>query len=639
MRSLDAALAATAALLAAALVLRAAGPRSRAAWATVALLGASLAAAVALRPHAPPSALAAEPALPGRTPRGEAVSSDACRSCHPGEHASFSRTFHRTMTRAATPEAVLAPSAHLELDGLAYDLARDADGLVVAMPDPDALADAKAGGAPIAAVPRVTRRALVTTGSHHHQGYWVAGRRVGELRLVPFVYLLDEKRFLPRRDVFVEPPDADARAVRWNSNCALCHTTRARPRHDEQGDVFRTEAVELGIACEACHGPGGAHVEKHRAPLDRWLARQDRRPDPTIVNPARLPADRASMICGQCHSYAWPKDEDAFWRDGYTKAYRPGDDLAGSRTLLSRALLERGDGPGVDLPEDSLFFGDGTIRVAGRELHGLLDSPCFVRGEGARKLSCLSCHALHAGDPDDMLRPDRPGDEACLACHAPVRARVAEHTRHAEGSPGRACVACHMPRTTYALLGAIAQHRVGAPTEPATLDGTLPNACTLCHVDRPLAWARRELGRFTTRALPEVADTGVAAVVEDALRGDAGKRALAAAALGWKDSRAAAGLAWRAPVLAELLADDYAAVRIVAWKALVGLPGYEDLPFELATSAPRDEARASVLARFARAPRPAPDPAVLIGADGAFERERAAAILARRDRRPVTLAE
>src|SRR5688572_13295863 len=37
------------------------------------------------------------------------VGSNACRACHPSEHASFTRTFHRTMTQDATPKTVLAP--------------------------------------------------------------------------------------------------------------------------------------------------------------------------------------------------------------------------------------------------------------------------------------------------------------------------------------------------------------------------------------------------------------------------------------------------------------------------------------------------------------------------------------------------
>src|SRR3712207_7676206 len=35
-------------------------------------------------------------------------SSDACRACHPAQHATWHRSFHRTMTQYATPDAVKA---------------------------------------------------------------------------------------------------------------------------------------------------------------------------------------------------------------------------------------------------------------------------------------------------------------------------------------------------------------------------------------------------------------------------------------------------------------------------------------------------------------------------------------------------
>src|SRR5262245_29451348 len=47
------------------------------------------------------SARAFEAQLPRRGLAGYA-SSDACRGCHPEEHESWHRTFHRTMTQVAT---------------------------------------------------------------------------------------------------------------------------------------------------------------------------------------------------------------------------------------------------------------------------------------------------------------------------------------------------------------------------------------------------------------------------------------------------------------------------------------------------------------------------------------------------------
>jgi hypothetical protein len=40
--------------------------------------------------------------------RGGYLGSDACAACHPGEHATWAATYHRTMTQRATPTSVRA---------------------------------------------------------------------------------------------------------------------------------------------------------------------------------------------------------------------------------------------------------------------------------------------------------------------------------------------------------------------------------------------------------------------------------------------------------------------------------------------------------------------------------------------------
>src|SRR5712691_8664697 len=43
------------------------------------------------------------------------VTSNSCRSCHPGNYASWHTSFHRTMTQVATASSVLADTRNLEL--------------------------------------------------------------------------------------------------------------------------------------------------------------------------------------------------------------------------------------------------------------------------------------------------------------------------------------------------------------------------------------------------------------------------------------------------------------------------------------------------------------------------------------------
>ena len=45
-----------------------------------------------------------------------------------------------------------------------------------------------------------------TTGSHHHQVYWFEQGLAGELHSMPFLWLIDEARWVPRSSAFISPP-------------------------------------------------------------------------------------------------------------------------------------------------------------------------------------------------------------------------------------------------------------------------------------------------------------------------------------------------------------------------------------------------------------------------------------------------
>jgi predicted CXXCH cytochrome family protein len=574
------------------------------------------------------------------------LGSGACRSCHPSEHASWHRSFHRTMTQVATPAAALGPweGVTLEIDGRSVELSRRDDELWARLPDPELVAAATRAKAPApsAQAPLVSRRVLLTTGSHHQQVYWVRAGSGNDLRLVPITYLVAEQRYVARRDAFLQPPDAEEHAVRWNSNCIQCHATRPEPRLLKYVESFASSAAELGIACEACHGPGAAHVQKHQEPLARFAAHRSRAPDRSIVNPARLPPERASEVCGQCHAYFVPRDPERWWSVGFAD-FRPGDPLERTRTLLRHA--EAAPAPPVDASAESLFWNDGTIRVGGREWNGLRESACFLRGSGKRQISCLSCHSMHDSEPDDQLRHGDSVNAPCIRCHEQQQARLSEHTHHAPASAGSSCVACHMPFTSYALFKAIRSHRIDNPSALGTATTGRPNACNLCHLDRSLGWTAETLAAWArqparARDLAPEAQKALEqneprAMVE-LIAGDAATRAIAAAAFGRADARRGQPGA-DALLLATLLDDPYAAVRKVAGDSLRSLPGFRDFRFDF-VAAPDGrrrqsaEARSRARASFAASSGAAP------GADTALV-ERVEALLRTRDHTPMTISE
>lgn len=628
------------------LVLAARGASMRA---VMALATGFVAAAIVAATRGAP-ADASVPGAPLRTPPGDTAGSGACRSCHPSEHASWHRSFHRTMTQLATPATVKGPfdGVKLEVEGRSIELTRRGDELWARLPDPDAVARAILAGQPqpSAAAPLVSRRVILATGSHHQQVYWVRGERGNELRLIPISYLIAERRYVPRRDAFLQPPDGPEHALRWNSNCVQCHSTLGKPAHDEASDQFATEAAELGIACEACHGAGGEHIQRHQNPLTRLLAPFSDAADPSIVNPARLSAERASDVCGQCHAYFVPRDEAGWWQSGFATSFRPGEAIAASRILVkppgsSGGSRELPDAH-VEAEAESLFWGDGTIRVGGRELNGMRASACFEQGRGKRQISCLSCHSMHQSQPEDQLWDAADPDAPCRRCHEAIAARPSEHTHHSPGSAGSSCVGCHMPFTSYALFRGIRSHRIDSPSAESNVQSGKPNACNLCHVDRTLRWTAEKLAAWygtPTPSLPASAGDTVL-VLERLLVGDAAERAIAAWALGRPETRRAAGADFQAPFLAQLLGDPYSAVRKVACDALGTFPDFSDLPCDfLGDPVERARAQREVTSRFQAGPRRRREPTLLLDASGALDQLRIDALLQARDDRPTTIAE
>jgi hypothetical protein len=563
--------------------------------------------------------------------------SDSCRACHPREYVTWHHSFHRTMTQLASPQAVVGDfdGKKLESGGYTYNLTHEGDEHFVEMVDFEwerrrVQMDLELGD--MATRPRTKKRIVMTTGSHWMQTYWYASADGREVLNFPFVYLFEAERWVPREDVFLRPPDAEPLRQRWNDNCLGCHSTFGQPKPKKGG--WDTAVAEIGIACEACHGPAREHVETRRDPMSRYVSYlEGDAPDPTIVNPARLDAARSAEVCGQCHSKSWFNDFNEFNEEGLE--YRPGAELAKSKTIV--LPKSNPDHPWLAKSmqmdpafAEQFFWSDGMVRVSGREYNGMVESKCFAGGE----MSCLSCHALHTDNPELHLHPEKGGDEGCLHCHEDYAADVPAHTHHAADSAGSSCLNCHMPYTSYGLLKGLRSHLVDVPTVQASVQTGRPNACNGCHLDKTLQWTAEQLASWWGIETPALSDDdrSVAASVKLLLEGDAGQRALTAWAYGWAPAREASGDDWQAPHLGVLLQDPYAAVRYIAARSLRTLPGFEDLAADfLADPSQRATDAAKVRARW----QPAQQPASELALDEAEQTRR----LGRRNDRPVDLKE
>ncbi|MCG8651855.1 MAG: C cytochrome precursor [Pirellulales bacterium] len=588
---------------------------------------------------APVSRASFEPFRPNEVPSDGYVTAEACVECHRENHASWYASYHRTMTQVATPEAVIGDfeDSHASIDQYDFHLTRQGDTFWAEMPT--ALMPGSGGEGGTVRVPIV-----MTTGSHHMQVYWFplgASRMIGQL---PLVYLKETNRWVPRNSCFLEPPGRppDIEMARWNNTCLQCHTTHPKQRLS-RNFRFDTNVAEFGISCEACHGPGQAHIDFHRANANDRLSA-----DP-IVNPEQLDHRLSSQVCGNCHSITTHLDSHT---RNHGHAFRPGKSLQDSRHLYRRdeasaaELKRRGEDPDEYL--DSLFWNDGMVRVSGREYNGLIDSACFQQGE----LSCISCHAVHqqADDPrdlktwaNDQLAFKMDSDLACVGCHSADQYGP-QHTHHLANSAGSRCYNCHMPHTTYGLLKAIRSHAITSPNVGQELAGGRPGACNLCHLDKPIGWTADHLSQWYNLPEPKLTDdqNKIAAGVLWALRGDAGVRALAAWHMGWKPAQEASDPRWMVRYLSHLLDDPYDVVRHIASRSLKSINGFQTFDFNfVAPRQQRLQKQAEALSKWQSQPiLGLPDAAaVLFDENGKLNQRVFSRISQQRDDRPMMLNE
>ncbi len=604
--------------------------------------------AVLLRAYSPERA---EAALPLHTRNRDYVGASVCRSCHLDHFASWRRTYHSTMTQLPTPESVLgrfdgaavtafgSSATPLERDGRFYFQ------LPATRTDPSREAEV-----------------ALSVGSRRYQQYFErigAGEQVSYRRL-PLLWHVAEARWMHLNGVFLERDSDDwtQHQSLWNVNCIFCHNTGVVPgvRKSSSGlDLESDSSVsDLGVSCEACHGPGRAHAERNRSPVQRYLSQLKLSPPQTdIVNPARLAQPQSLAVCGQCHSQRLPDPVEKLWTYLATgPTFRPGDVLAGHVTPLTRDTPV----PDPTAPPDTYrnrFWSDGTARLTSYEYLGITQSPCLKDPN----FTCRSCHTMHGGDVKGQIEPSMRGDRACTQCHTQIGQNISAHTHHPAESSGSRCLDCHMPKTVYGILTTHRSHRIESPDAKRDVEGSRPNACTLCHLDRSARWAgERMQALWGPRFGPAVQrPDGLPVDVPDALAaahaGDPIQRAVYLAQLGRDDSATPARE--RGFLLANALVgfgDQYGALRFIArgtalrLDASLGLGLASELgAFDVqGPERERSQALRGLLHRFEAAAKerlPPPPPGLLVGPDYRLEFANVSSLIDRQMSHPIETGE
>lgn len=501
-------------------------------------------------------------AAPPERDRTAFVGSKTCLSCHADHHASWKRTYHRTMTQEASRQSVQGAFDGTVVNawGVAVRPVQREGKYLFEYLHPNTKA--------VQATVEVAR----TVGSHRYQQY-LSKDADGRYARMHLIWHIGDQRWVHYNGAFLydDAQGFNQHAAVWNPNCIFCHNTGVKPgianedallKRAMQGERFNylnaahweSEVAELGIACESCHGPGATHADANRNPLRRYALHFSDAPDQTITNPQRLAGDRADEVCGQCHGQRTPAKLEmaSEWlRNG--PSYRPGDVLAEHVSLVNADTpVPTGDADLFRLR----FWKDGTPRLSAYEMQGHLQSACTTQGEA----SCIGCHEAHGGTPAGMITEANRAGASCIGCHQDADALPA-HAAHARVSPTTNCVDCHMPKMVYGVMEIHRTHRIRAPDPLVAASNQQPDACTTCHGNQSAQWAADAITTWRGEAVPETTP----AMPENLYQlfgGDPVQRAVAAKLAGsHKSALSRAERAAQLPLLFAAMEDGYPAVR------------------------------------------------------------------------------
>lgn len=268
-------------------------------------------------------------------------------------------------------------------------------------------------------------------------------------------------------------------AQNWNHMCAECHSTNLVKGYDAAKDAFATTWSEPNVACEACHGPGSAHVrwaeeaKAGKAAADprkgfSFQLRDDSGGSWTLAAGASIarrtepPSSDAQIeTCGRCHSR-----RAQLWSE-----IVHGEPLAQTHR--------------VSLLEDGLYEADGQIRDEVYEYGSFLQSRMHAAG-----VRCSDCHDPHS------LALRVPGNAVCTQCHLASTYDAQSHHHHAAGSKAAQCASCHMPERVYMVVDGRHDHGFRVPRPDLSVELGTPNACNDCHGKETARWASDAVDRW-----------------------------------------------------------------------------------------------------------------------------------------------
>ena len=409
-------------------------------------------------------------------PTSDYLGSQSCAKCHDVEHTQWKNSLHIKMTKPVADATIVGDFR---------------DGTTFADHDRSYTFGMK-NGRPVVSVsfggrPAETFAVDYTLGAKRYQGY-LSTLPEGRIYVLPVFWHIASKRWVDWKEITPIPDGAhDIRQI-WNANCFNCHGTNIVQGYDLNEKKYRSTWTEMGIGCEACHGPGREHV----ALMEAWEQNPAAKPKYDNSSKNRQLSDvikifstrsseprRIFDTCSYCHGN----------KNNVFVGFKGGDNYSDYAMpfLISEPI------PESDLQGE--FWPDGRPNRFNRP-QALTMSGCFKAGA----ITCTNCHVAHGSRNEHSLKVNiyqgRNGDALCTQCHtqpAYAGATLKQHTFHAPESTGSRCISCHMSDVNWRLLIRRRDHTFQPPVPENTARFGVPNACTTCHDNRSPEWAAQQM--------------------------------------------------------------------------------------------------------------------------------------------------
>ncbi len=382
------------------------------------------------------------------------VGRDACAECHEAATAAWTGSHHDLAMANAADETVLGDfdEASFTECGVTTRFYRDGERFLISTGGPGGEID--------------TFEVSYTFGVDPLQQYLISMPE-GRYQSFTVAWDTDAGRWFslhPEECVSADDPlHWTAPAMNWNYMCADCHSTNLQRNFQLESNVYETTFSEVDVSCEACHGPGGEHVEWADGGRRSGENRGRESHNTAFRDTYGFAVDQSSQrqqveSCAPCHSRRRTVYPDFRPGKNYLDHYEP------------------------DILQDHLYYADGQIRDEVYVYGSFLQSTMYREG-----VRCTDCHDPHSTD----VKID--GNGLCTQCHEPDPYDTFEHIRHDPSSAGSQCVDCHMPERTYMVVDPRRDHSFTIPRPDLTAELDVPNACTGCHDGETPEWAAERI--------------------------------------------------------------------------------------------------------------------------------------------------